>query len=309
MSGNIFSTYSQGENRVTSTIIQVLRNLPINVVERFLDMFTVSNDQNFFSFVNQVHGAGSVPDAEISSNFRMLFETKIAPDTVNIEQLEKHLKLCADHGKLVYLTPDSTKPKPLEGKDVIWRSFWDLNELIDELIASDDIVLSERDQFLLKNLQIFFDESGLLPVKNAVVIVAARNAWPVYLKHGVYVCQANRSFRHVDWLGFYYDGKVESKLAKIHSHKDFMFPTEFGDNSDMPDKRLIPWLNDNPWAHGKTLHVFDISGPDDNETVELGHSVKNDLKNSSGRGYAYTQGQRYTTLDKVRAAKSTTALL
>ena len=49
----IFSTYKQGENRVTSTIIEVLRNLPINVVDQFLQMFNENPNQNFFHFENQ----------------------------------------------------------------------------------------------------------------------------------------------------------------------------------------------------------------------------------------------------------------
>lgn len=89
MSGTIFSTYRQGENRVTSTIIQVLKNLPINLVERFLVMLTEDDRKSFFVFKNQVKvgATGTVPDAEISASFRILIETKNEVNAVRTEQL------------------------------------------------------------------------------------------------------------------------------------------------------------------------------------------------------------------------------
>jgi hypothetical protein len=310
LSNNIFSTYSQGENRVTSTMIQVLKNLPINVVERFLGMFTDTDSQNFFSFVNQVKGEGSVPDAEISSNFKLLFETKTAMKAVREDQLKKHLALCSGaNTRLVYLTPDAQKPPLLKREDVVWKSFADVNALIDELFTDLGLVLSERDQFLLRNLQSFFDESGLLPSKDECVVVAARIAWRAYEEHGVYVCQGGRTFKTVDWLGFYCDGEIKPKLARITGHSDVTFPELFSNLGDDFPKKLRSWLTDNQWALGKTLHFFDVSGPNDEKTLDLKKSLRNDLNNSSGRAYAYTQGHRYTNLKALRLAKTTTDLV
>jgi hypothetical protein len=273
-------------------------------------MFAETDAQNFFSFTNQVRGESSVPDAEISSNFKMLFETKTALNAVRENQLEAHLKLCrSKETKLVYLTPDAKKPALLDVEDVVWKNFADVHELINELLSGTDLVLSERDQFLLRNLQTFFEESGLLPVKDECVVVAARTAWPAYLKHGVYVCQAGRTFKAVDWLAFYCDGEVKPKIAKISESKDVKFPDKSGDadpNLSDPVKR---WLNDNQWAYGQTLKVFDLSGPKDATTENLGKTLPNDLANSSGRAYAFTQGQRYTSLEALRSAKTTKDLV
>lgn len=308
MSNSIFSTYSQGENRVASTIIHVLRNLPINVVERFLGMFADADDQNFFAFKNQVRGENSVPDAEISSNFKLLFETKTVPNGVRKEQLNAHLNLCtAKETTLVYLTPDNVRPSLLDQKAVIWKSFADVYELINELCDSSDLVLSERDQFLLRNLQGFFEETGLLPTKDECVIVAARTAWPVYLKHGIYVCQVGRNFKPVDWIGFYCDGEIKPKIARIRSRAEVNLPAadEFA-KVDLPP-HINSWLSDpeNEWAFGESVQVFEISGATDSDTRSLEGPINNDLKNNAGRGYAYTQGQRYTSMGALEAAKTT----
>lgn len=310
LSNNIFSTYSQGENRVTSTIIQVLKNLPINVVERFLSMFAETDAQNFFSFTNQVKGKKSVPDAEISSNFKLLFETKITSNAVNEDQLKAHLKLCQEKkDQLVYLTPDAEKPELLKDENVVWKSFSDVYELINELLTDTDLILSERDQFLLRNLQLLFEDSKLLPVIENCVVVAARIAWPAYEKHGVYVCQAGRTFRKVDWLAFYCGGEIQPKVAKIHYSKDVKFPDKNGDTDTNLSDQVKRWLKDNEHAYGQTLKVFKLSRPEDNETVDLEKTIPNDLKNESGRGYAFTQGQRYTSLDALKNAETTKDLV
>ena len=157
MVSSIFSTYSQGENRVTSSIIQVLQNLPVNVVERFLEMFTQddegsvahSSQEPFFRFKNQPKGERSVPDAEISAKFSVLIETKIKPNSVRKQQLEEHLRLAQRGSSLVYLTPDYSCPNILKDKDVTWKNFQNVYDLIDELIREPTLIMSERDQFLL----------------------------------------------------------------------------------------------------------------------------------------------------------------
>jgi len=307
---SIFSTYSQGENRVTSSIIQVLRNLPINVVEHFLIMFSEKDTQSFFHFENQVKGKDSVPDAEISANFRLLFETKIVPNGINEGQLDKHLELAnRENTILVYLTPDQSKPKQLVDKQVVWKSFQHLFDLISELLKDPTFILSERDQFLLRNLQDFFYESKLLPKKDEVVVVAASTAWPVYQKYGIYVCQAERSFRDVGLIGFYAEGKIQRLIAKIYGQqKSFKFSKVNLEGDSELNVRLRKWLDENPEAEDFQLQVFDLSNKESNDTITLPNEIRNDLTNDSGRGYAFTQGQRYTLLSKLKEAETTSNL-
>lgn len=314
----IFSTYTQGENRVTSTIIQVLKNLPVNIVDRFLMMFTSSDTQTFVNFRNQVDGGNSVPDAEISANFRVLFETKIIPNSINETQLKNHVKMLeGTNDTLVYLTPDDVIPQVLKAhnetfsdKNIKWKSFEQISNLISELVDDEALILSERDQFLLRNLQEFFEESGLLPIIDEVVIVAASTAWPVYQKHGLYVCQPQRAFRSTKWLGFYANGYIQPKIAKIISnHDNYEHGSGNLEESSIPRDKLSNWLDDNQDAKGLKSQIFDLSCPGSDDTVTLNSEIPNDLKNSRGRGYAFTQGQRYTTLEKLRIAKVTTDLL
>jgi len=314
MAQGIFSTYSQGENRVTSSIMQVLKHLPVNVVEPFLRMFSSDevekNPQNFIQFNNQINGQGSIPDAGISANFNFLFETKIKVDSIDSTQLNKHIKYAeASKATLVYLTPDTSRPIALSDNKVVWKSFQDLYDLISELLVDPALILSERDQFLLKNLQILFYESGLLPEVDEVVIVAANTAWPVYKKHGVYICQANRSFRNVNWIGFYAEGEIKPSIARIkNSHKGFEFSDENMCKDTELNKKLNNWLKENSWAKGERLQVFDLSTRDSGQSERLSNPIRNDLKNDSGRTYAFTQGQRYVLLDALKKATKTSDL-
>lgn len=311
MDQSIFSTYSQGENRVTASIIQVLKNLPINVVEHFLIMLTNDNFKQFFSFKNQVKGIKSILDAEISADFKLLFETKRYPNSIKLEQLEDHLKFASKEKKtiLVYITPDHSMPRELENKNVVWKSFHDLDGLISELLAEPTLILSERDQFLLRNLQDFFSESELLPEVDEIVVVAASKAWPEYQKYGLYICQAERHFRQVQLMGFYSEGKVQKSIAKIDKCIDnFKLSAEsLKDDTNLNDKLKI-WLEDNPSAKNTQIQVFDLSEVESTDTISLNKPIVNDLKNAKGRGYAFTQGQRYVLLSQLQSANTTSDL-
>jgi len=313
MTQGIFSTYKQGENRVTSSLIQVLKHLPVNVVEAFLRFFSSNKTegaQNFIKFENQIKGVGSVPDAGIFANFNLLFETKIVQGSIDHKQMTDHVKFARDNkATLVYLTPDLTIPKMLRCEDIVWKSFQNLDDFISEILADQAFILSERDQFLLKNLQILFVESGLLPKIDEVVIVAASTAWPVYKKHGVYVCQANRSFRDVKWIGFYAEGQIQPSIAHI---KERCEEFEFSEGNLQDDAglntKLSGWLKDNEWAKGLKLQVFDLTTSGSHETETLPNPIPNDLTNNSGRRFAYTQGQRYILLETLKIAKTTSNL-
>ena len=335
---SIFSTYKQGENRVTSTIIEVLRNLPINVVERFLGMFIDDNQKDFFQFQNQIKGAGSIPDAEISSDFKIVFETKTARGSINETQLGKHLELLDEVNKirceiskfidekykyelkseeinrseaiLVYLTPDHEAPALLNDKKVVWKSFKDVYELINELFDDPVLILSERDQFLLRNLQEFFEAEGLLPLEDEVVIVAASTAWPLYEKFQLYICQNKRSFRKTRYMGFYANGGVKREIAPIIDQFDDVEFTEdaIRNNASLSyelQQRLLNVLAKDDGYRNHTFQVTDLKENEENALEKLDQVITNDLTNDNDRGYAYTQGQRYTTLENLRSVKTT----
>ena len=56
-----------------------------------------------------------------------------------------------------------------------------------------------------------------------VVVVAARNAYPEYLRRSVYVCQPNRSFRDgLTRMGFYANGAIQRPLPRIRYREDLV---------------------------------------------------------------------------------------
>lgn len=60
------------------------------------------------------------------------------------------------------------------------------------VIRNSDRIVREQARFLLSELVALCESDGLLSFDDTVV-VAAREAWPEYLRRGVYVCQANRA--------------------------------------------------------------------------------------------------------------------
>ena len=72
---NIFSTYFQGENRVTSSIMAVIRSLSLDLIERILGALLEQSELEFVRFENQPSkGGDGVPDAVIQSSFRLLVD-------------------------------------------------------------------------------------------------------------------------------------------------------------------------------------------------------------------------------------------
>ncbi|WP_442505076.1 hypothetical protein SH528x_003847 [Novipirellula sp. SH528] len=59
-----------------------------------------------------------------------------------------------------------------------WSSL--LDQAIDEMLEDSTEVVSEREAFLLRELQSKIEAEGLLAKPNDVVVVAARSAWKEY---------------------------------------------------------------------------------------------------------------------------------
>ncbi|HYT92862.1 MAG TPA: hypothetical protein VEL76_29365, partial [Gemmataceae bacterium] len=70
MDEGIFSTYRQGENRVTASILAVLRSLVLPRIEFILGAL-LGEEFTLVSFQNQASKGGSgVPDGEITAKAR-----------------------------------------------------------------------------------------------------------------------------------------------------------------------------------------------------------------------------------------------
>lgn len=318
MGQSLFSQYSQGENRVTASILAVLKSLAIPRTERLLQGLIGDSSKDLIQFSNQPRGdSGSVPDARISANFRIDIETKVKVNSVNEGQVLKHLDDLRNAKEsrrlLVVLTPDSTKPGCFDGIEderLLWCRFSDLDNAIEELLGDPAEVISEREAYLLRELQQMFHAEKLLKPANNVLVVPARNAWREYDRYHAYICQPNRTFQDVDYLAFYADGEIKPKVPRILEVEDEVVI----DPERAPEKFrhvVEKLLADNAREFGTTSKILLLSPPNGEGTVELNQPIPNNIRTTkdSGRVVAFTQNQRYISMEKLRKAENTKHLI
>lgn len=315
MAINIFSTYSTGENRVTASILAVLQSLSLQRTQRLIGML-LQSDFELVRFENQpAKGGKGVPDASIVSSVRLLIETKRVPNSVDLKQLQQHLKRFDGTSEIIklllVLTPDDQCPQAvhqLDDQRVVWSSFAALDQAINDLIGDDQEIVSEREEFLLRELQAMLLNEGLVATANDVVVVAARDAWPEYNAYHAYICQADRPFRPVQRMAFYTQGQIfplVPKIREIHHNVEMTPEKHKGELRALINRLLI----ETPRREkGQANKIMFLSAPNSPETVVLGGPIKNDIVAESGKTIAYTQSQRYTSLERLRAVMKTSEL-
>ena len=153
---------------------------------------------------------------------------------------------------------------------------------------------------------------GRPAARRDTVVVAARNAWHLYHQVGAYVCQAGRAFQPVEYLAFYADREIKPEVAAIRRRLDNIDWSEAEANrlrsSGNEDQRLSEIIlisRQNGWTSGRH-QVFELSRPGDPDHLTLSNAVPNLV---SGKGSAFTQGQRYVVRDALRRASSTAELV
>ena len=312
---SIFSTYSTGENRVTASILAVLRSLSLGRIERLLGALLEESEFELIRFQNQPSkGGDTVPDAIIQASVRILVETKVKLNAVNEQQVNGHLSRLNDATEstalLLVVTPDEVRPKVLDGFSddrIAWTSFTMLNDAIEELVEDKHEVISEREEFLLRELQNMLTAEGLLSNAYDVVVVAARNAWPEYNDVHAYICQKNRSFQKVGRIGFYSKGVVYPLVPKILDvfedveMKHSAYKGELG--------RLVNrLLDERRRTEGMRSKVFLLSSPESSDTLTLREPIPNDKKSKTGKPTAFTMGQRYVSSESLLNANTTSDL-
>jgi len=312
---SIFSTYSTGENRVTASFLAVLRSLSLDRMQRLLGALLEQSEFELIRFENQPSKGGTgVPDAIIQSSIRLLLETKTVRDGVREDQIRRHLKRLDDAVEeiaiLLVLTPDDTRPSVLDEFDdprLVWTSFVMIDQAIDEMLEDKYEVVSEREAFLLRELQNMLGAEGLLANANDVVVVAARNAWPEYNDLHAYICQPNRPFQQVSRIGFYSKGVIYPLIPKIISVHDEveMDPDLYkGDLGELV-KHLV---DSGKRLKGGMFKVLILSAPDATDTLQLDKPIPNDKVSKTGKPTAFTMGQRYVSSEALLTAKTTSDL-
>ncbi len=316
MPTNIFSTYSTNENRVTSSILAVLRSLSMDRCQRLIGALLERPEFELVRFQDQPSTGGEgVPDALIRASCAILIETKLKSNALNRDQLARHLKRLGEYTEsekaLLFLTPDAEAPRILSELDnplISWASFAALDQAIEELLGDSKEVVSEREAFLLRELQAMLGREELITSAKDVLVVAAKSAWPEYLEHAVYICQPGRSFQAVRRMAFYSGGAVQAKVPMVrHVHDTVVFERgrHDGELGELVDRMLNLGLR----TEGADYKVMMLSASDDPQTGTLSAPVKNDLSASTGRPTAFTQGHRYVSWEMLKKARTTSELV
>lgn len=320
----LFSTYRQGENRVTSSLLAVFERLGIDVVARLLGAALERSELQLVGYRNQPGKGGvGVPDAEMRASFRFLFEVKTARGALAgaaaHAQLDGHLKnLDATDGTyadqlLVALTPDPGPPElvaDIGDERLMWTSFEALSQAFRDLLDDEDEPAGEQQRFLLRELLALFALDGLLPGDD-VAVVAAGAAYDEWREFGAYVCQPNRTFRDAGLFGFYRAKRVEREYPQVVAHeREVLFDedaAEWWRRSGRPHgpgiARVIGgMLAAGLRSEGTTYGVVLLQHADDPELSKRDAPLPHDHPG------AWTQGQRYARLDRLLTAGSTADL-
>ena len=314
MHNNLFSTYRQGENRVTATFLAVLQRLSLPNIDRILGTLIGDTAFSLVSFENQPRRERSTPDARIGTGPAIWIETKTASNAVRSEQIRRHLESLEDGERLLLLTPDDDQPKNLRNQ-VIWSNFITLIKAIEEILEDKSEPPSEKEAFLLREFILMIQEDRLIGSNESrVLVVAAREAWPTYKNLNAYICQSNRRFQRSTHLAFYAEGAVQPLVPKIKAVVESVNLTREGikslkgEEKDRAEELLTQiekFYPDNKWTQGKVMF---LSEPDDDETVKLKQKIINDQKDKSGKNVAFVMGQRYVTLESLKTASKTSEL-
>lgn len=315
----LFSTYRQGENRVTGSLIAVFERIGVDLVERLLSAAAGESSLELVTFASQsARGGQGVPDATMSARFRYLFEVKTERNALAgqgaREQLVRHLdRLDGSYGdeRLFVLTPDTTSPSIMDelgDERVVWVGFLDLAQAVEELLEDPTEPASEQERFLLRELLALFEADGLLGSEE-VGVVAARFAYSEYLKCHAYVCQPNRTFREMSHLGFYTDKEIKAEIPRIVvKYQDVLFSEReaaqwesserpFGDRVASVFRQSLSLGGRN---EGESFDVYLLTAPDDPETLRLPQPIRHHAPN------AWTQHQRYVRLEALQKLPATT---
>ena len=329
MTTPLFSTYRQGENRVTGTLLAVLQRLSLPNTDRILRTLLEEDSFSLVSFKNQVKTDQSVPDALIrmgQDTGAVWIETKTEPGKVCADQIRRHLESVGQGEKLLVLTPDNDRPTVLDQLKhrqdrVVWSNFDTLAEAIKEILGDVDEPPTEREGFLLRELIWMLQGDGLLSAGPMVAIVAASSGWPMYEKVHAYRCALTLPLRgagQIDYMGFYAQGEIKPVIPKVLGMIDQINLTDGAQVSslDGPEKNLARDLLQRIGDKPKTMALFEgdfkvvfLSASDDCQTVKLEAAIPNDKRSGSGKTVAFTFGKpRYVSLQALKQATSTTHL-
>jgi hypothetical protein len=231
------------------------------------------------------------------------------------KQLTEHLSSLDDvagQERLFVITPDPQQPEVITAAAdprIVWFNFRALHDAIDAVTADPTAIIAEQARFLLRELQELLVVDGLED-NDDVVIVAARVAYLEYLALCAYICQAGRAFRTgLTHMGFYANAAIQGELPLIRyveDHVTFSLDEAASRKTGSQQDQSIGHVIESALSAGtreeeQQYKIFLLSGPDDEATVKLSGPIVNDTVSAAGKPWAWTLGQRYTSLAKLTA--------
>jgi hypothetical protein len=109
-------------------------------------------------------------------------------------------------------------------------------------------------------------------------------------------------------MAFYKDGQILSTVPRVVKVVDKLDLVKGKYEGRLADAIAIV-LDSKSRPEGASQKIFLLTRPDDPQTKRLERPIKNTLRSANGRSVAFTQGQRYVSLDDLLKAASTADLV
>src|SRR2546423_9681515 len=157
------------------------------------------------------------------------------------------------------------------------------------------------------------DQNEIRDASERVAVVAARIALDEYLNYSAYICLPHRSFQPCVRMAFYAKNKIDRRIPKILGNIEAISGDEIETRTDLTDSerarlrtllRKMEPARSEEWSKRQFKIVF-LSPPDSPDTLVLPDDIDNSSTTGSGRGSAFTQGQRYVSLSRFEKGPKT----
>jgi hypothetical protein len=150
-----------------------------------------------------------------------------------------------------------------------------------------------------------------------VVVVAARIALKEYRDYSTYICQPDRAFRDCVRMAFYTQNKIDRHIPRILGQIEAISGDEIERRTDLTEsdrarlrtlRNIMEFARREDWNKRQYKIVF-LTPPGSPDTLVLPADIAHNLTSASGRGTAFTQGQRYVSLSRLEKGPKTTSEL
>lgn len=278
---------------------------------------------NEINVIPQSYQKQSNPDGEIScdSKYNIFIESKIVPNAINETQLLGHMALTnpAQCRYLIYLTPDSTKPKLLQLHNVEWMSWETILEKLAEIVESglaSELLKYLIDQFTLLVRHVVYNKkqssnknhqekntvdevcANGIDADQRVIVVGGSWGEEVALEYSVYLCQPYRYFKPARYIAFYHQNRIKYLFEILGQ------PKESVDLKSIKDFARSDYLTKKePHYAGDPRKYFKLK-----LVKEFCPEIVNDKTSHKGSSCAFTQKQTYTTYNRIMNATKTSEL-